>query len=179
MVVSLRLHNHKGLKKCAITNLSRINILCGKNNSGKTTILEAINSEENRSLGYNLTKDFFDKVLKQILPNMGWNIKQEFVQINKEQHNVTLEIVFSESYKKASRRPWHLDEQDEFIKILKETYDSKPLVTQYKFPDLALRGIYNSIFEKPLNTILLPPKRYLQVDSKCRWNWNTQSLILL
>jgi len=38
----IRLKTHKGLKAATLSDLGKINVVCGPNNSGKTTILECI-----------------------------------------------------------------------------------------------------------------------------------------
>ncbi len=42
MLRSIRIRNYRGFKDCKIENLGRINIFAGMNNSGKTTLLEAL-----------------------------------------------------------------------------------------------------------------------------------------
>jgi AAA15 family ATPase/GTPase len=44
MYKHLKAMNHKGVKKIVLDDLGYINILCGKNDSGKTSILEALNA---------------------------------------------------------------------------------------------------------------------------------------
>jgi len=38
----VRLHAHKGLNGGTLQDLQKINIICGPNNSGKTTVLECL-----------------------------------------------------------------------------------------------------------------------------------------
>ena len=42
MIETVKLSKHKGIKSLTIYELDHINIICGKNNSGKSSILEAI-----------------------------------------------------------------------------------------------------------------------------------------
>lgn len=42
MIKYLKANSHKGIKEIELTDLSKINIVCGKNNSGKTSVLESI-----------------------------------------------------------------------------------------------------------------------------------------
>ncbi len=42
MYKSFKIENFRGIKKCELTELKRINIFLGKNNCGKSSILEAI-----------------------------------------------------------------------------------------------------------------------------------------
>ena len=39
---SLEIHNFRGLKELCIDRLGRVNLLTGKNNVGKTSVLEAL-----------------------------------------------------------------------------------------------------------------------------------------
>lgn len=51
MIEYIKAKNHKGIDELKFLNLGHINILCGKNNSGKTSILEAIVNDSTFSLG--------------------------------------------------------------------------------------------------------------------------------
>lgn len=42
MFESLKLKEHKGITEVKLARLGHINVFCGKNNSGKTSLLEAI-----------------------------------------------------------------------------------------------------------------------------------------
>lgn len=56
MIINIKLQSYKAIKEILLEDLSKINVICGKNNSGKTTVLEAINKREHRSLTIRLTK---------------------------------------------------------------------------------------------------------------------------
>ena len=43
----IKLKAHKGLKEVTLLRLEKINVICGPNNSGKTTVLECV---EDRNL---------------------------------------------------------------------------------------------------------------------------------
>ena len=42
MLSSLQIENFKGIKSGTISNLSQVNVLVGRNNSGKSTVLDAL-----------------------------------------------------------------------------------------------------------------------------------------
>jgi predicted ATPase len=42
MFENFKISGIKGLKECYLLNLGKINVICGKNNSGKSTVLEGI-----------------------------------------------------------------------------------------------------------------------------------------
>lgn len=56
MIRNIKLTKYKGIEEISLENLGQLNIFCGRNNSGKTSILESINSNENRSLGLLITE---------------------------------------------------------------------------------------------------------------------------
>jgi AAA15 family ATPase/GTPase len=64
MFTNLHLGQHKGLTSGWLRNLGRINIICGKNNSGKSTVLEAINFTFSSSPALQLTNSELDQIFK-------------------------------------------------------------------------------------------------------------------
>lgn len=71
MILStIAIENYRGIKQTCLKNLGKINVLCGKNNTGKSTILQAIN--ESKKLGdvhvgfefESLSKENTDKLIK-------------------------------------------------------------------------------------------------------------------
>lgn len=46
MIASIRIKNYKNLKDLNLKSLSPINLITGKNNAGKTSLLEALCIEE-------------------------------------------------------------------------------------------------------------------------------------
>ncbi len=68
MLENLRLHNHKGIKRIELSKLGHINVFCGKNNSGKTALLEAIQDPSKRSTGRKLTPEGIDKLRGRFRP---------------------------------------------------------------------------------------------------------------
>lgn len=82
---NLRLQNLKGIKSCELLNLSKINVICGKNNSGKSTILECIAKHDdrgkptNRIGGFNINEQtikYLNNQLFNILSRNGYNNTQ-------------------------------------------------------------------------------------------------------
>lgn len=54
MFQHLEIKNIKALRECELRDLGKINVLCGKNNSGKSTVLEGISDKTKRFLGVTL-----------------------------------------------------------------------------------------------------------------------------
>ncbi len=51
MIEYLSAKNHKALKYAQLNELGRINIICGRNNSGKTSLLEALCADKKYGIG--------------------------------------------------------------------------------------------------------------------------------
>ena len=49
MFTNIKVSNIKGLQECSLLDLGKINVICGKNNSGKSTLLEGI--DKHRAVG--------------------------------------------------------------------------------------------------------------------------------
>ena len=60
----LRLGPLRALKQCDLLNLGRINVLCGKNNTGKSTLLEAAAGEKTAGVGFSPDEKFVDALIK-------------------------------------------------------------------------------------------------------------------
>ncbi|MGE8723279.1 ATP-dependent nuclease [Leptospira terpstrae] len=56
MINQIRLRNYKGITNIHLTDLKKVNVISGRNNSGKSSILEAC-SKENHRIFYNLDYD--------------------------------------------------------------------------------------------------------------------------
>jgi predicted ATPase len=48
MLDSVKIHDFRGLKDCQLLSLGRVNIVCGRNNSGKTTMLSALAAKDDQ-----------------------------------------------------------------------------------------------------------------------------------
>ena len=51
MLEAIKLKGHKGIEEIALQDLDHINVICGKNNSGKTSLVEAICNAKTRAFG--------------------------------------------------------------------------------------------------------------------------------
>src|SRR5436309_2549896 len=60
----LRLGPLRALKSCDLLNLGKINVLCGKNNTGKSTLLEAASYRGTASFGLTPDDAFIERLVK-------------------------------------------------------------------------------------------------------------------
>lgn len=76
MIRNIRLVQHKGVTRVDLMSLGRINVVCGKNNSGKTTLLEAMVNSKTRHLGIVLDASVADDLHQTTDQLMGWRGSQ-------------------------------------------------------------------------------------------------------
>lgn len=66
MINNFKLKNHKGIKELYLENLDKINIICGKNNSGKTSILEALTTSSKVEAGLNNFQESSEMIFNEV-----------------------------------------------------------------------------------------------------------------
>jgi hypothetical protein len=69
----IRLYNHKGLKSATLNDLEKINVVCGPNNSGKTTVLECIANQNFSAIGLSITPEHAKKIAQDSAQGFGWS----------------------------------------------------------------------------------------------------------
>ena len=154
MFNTIKIKKIKGLESCVLRNLGRINVICGKNNSGKSTLLEGINSSDHRGILLNLssdkTKTFYDKSINRT----PWDGRQENL-------NNLYETIINDSFN--SREEWFSNESDIFIESIIE-YSKKyvPFKKTFTLNEGFLKTSYHEIFPEVPKTILIPAKRRLE-----------------
>lgn len=73
----IKIHDIKRINKegVLLSGLGKINIVCGKNNSGKTSLLEGINLKEKSEEGRKLKTRDIDIIFNAALLGAGWSPK--------------------------------------------------------------------------------------------------------
>src|SRR5262249_45742785 len=68
----LKLRSHKGLKQAILTDLGQINVLCGPNGGGKTTVLECIADNSRRLIGTRFSKQDIVNISAEAESPINW-----------------------------------------------------------------------------------------------------------
>jgi energy-coupling factor transporter ATP-binding protein EcfA2 len=152
----VRVFNHKGLTECTLENLGRVNIICGRNNSGKTTILEALDSSEHRAYGKKFGERNVDEIYEQTRGIGGWDRRSPGLE-SRYRAVLTRAIAV---------RIWYSDQAEEFIAEVDKLRKDTDLRSFGSFNTGILVKAYESQFPESTRTILLPPKRYLEPDRR-------------
>jgi len=124
MITSLSIKNFRGIKRLDLENLGQVNVIAGKNNSSKSTVLEALAL----LLGANNGIQAFKEILQEILIWRGWYGVQAIddlfhknfrvFEINATKNNELLKLALQNGSEK--------DKHELFTKLIKE---NKPLLT--------------------------------------------------
>src|SRR5436190_23797197 len=67
-----RLNAHKGLQAALLQDLQKINVICGPNNSGKTTVLECLANPKLCAQGLNFSADAAKSLAEESASGFGW-----------------------------------------------------------------------------------------------------------
>ena len=96
MFAHLKIENIKGIKQAVLNDLGKINIICGKNNSGKSSLLEGIASDEHRTYGLVLGEEQVQSIFSDSVKEHGWRGGKEHRGNNEEYQAI---LVPCNSYK--------------------------------------------------------------------------------
>ena len=150
MFENLKISNIKALRECQLQNLGKINVICGKNNSGKSTLLQGIHSTNNRKIG-------------KLLDEASLNLFDEFcVEVTKRYRTTgpeSLEQILTRVLRETAQAQdlWFADQKDAFANQIAKGVDIREL-SDY------VSTAWNQFYADNDNTILLPPKRHLELS---------------
>jgi AAA15 family ATPase/GTPase len=168
MIEYIKLTNHKALKQAQMSDLGNINIICGKNNSGKTTILEALFDSKCHSIGKKvddadwLTELFKPQVKRYTRPVPETSLARFRKHIERLiQDNV---IWYSDENNKIIKEFYESKNNDANLGVSPGTYEFEPLLTEF--------------FDKSnkyFAPFLIPPKRQMEFQSGINLNQDVLS----
>lgn len=152
----LRALKHKGINDIELCGLGHISVLCGKNNSGKTSILEALSAKETVAIG------------KKVTPEDAKWLEDLFkAEADKYQYNQRPHIDWFSKFIKEfiERKPiWYNDAIDNITKEINEGQKIFVGVGNRAAP-IDYKKILNKYFEnliKDYKPVIIPPKRSLE-----------------
>ena len=165
----IKVQNIKGITEPIVLNgLGKINIVCGKNNSGKTSILEGINTKDKSSEGRRLSSNDIDTIFTIALRGAGWAYKDN---PNSPEGKVYKNLLEEEAKKKEV---WFSDETNAFVQVVNELYDNSSQLRRYQRGNAEIG--FNTAFHERTTTVLLPPKRQLELTTSVNSSQETQPI---
>lgn len=173
MYHSLKAKGHKGVQKVVLSDLGRINVLCGRNNSGKTSILEALNDQQKQAVGIKISEEQITRLKEKCA-----DVSKAYTTPNPRTMSAALndalstvlhagDILFSDD----------LDSKNQmFNNIISDSILKSSNVRFSK--NLALNEWIENLLKDSLvkpTTILIPPKRTLEHMAPINANQSVQS----
>lgn len=156
MFEQLKVLKHKALEGCILTDLNRINVICGKNNSGKSTLLEGINQKQTCIAGQRFDESKLKKFYDDTISKMSWQESR-----HSGRHQLYFKILRNIM---SSQEIWYENEDKHLAQqIINTCWNSVPL-NGFPIPETNITSVYGSIIGNNVNTILLPPKRILELS---------------
>lgn len=159
MINYLKLKNYKGIKEAKLENLGHINIICGKNNSGKSSILEAINTNDCCKLGRKFEENDIDEWLsfgKSVIRGYVDPSPHTYLAWYEEFIKKQIDTIFYED-EIEDKKKYFLDNRTDYLKH----FGNDGALFNFSIPIL---NFIKNIKDKFL-PIIIPPKRILKVTT--------------
>src|SRR6266487_4748870 len=145
----IRLHTHKGLKGATLDDLQKINVICGPNNSGKTTVLECLANPKLCTVGLTFSGEAAKSIAKESAHGFGWG------EGNRHLDNTFMQLAEQAI---ASRPAWFANEIEQLFGLINWTQH----FGNWSRPSGQLQQAFTAKFSKPPKTVLIPAKRRLE-----------------
>lgn len=144
----VRLDGHRGVRAVVLSGFGQLNVICGPNNSGKSTVLECLCDEKRHKTGRILVDTDIERLEDDFLAGGSWS-------------HPSFSKVWRESLKEiaASRPFWFSDHGPELWSSMFEKWRTRfnnTLGNEGRF-----HHSYSSLFPVPPKTVLIPAKRRL------------------
>jgi hypothetical protein len=149
----LHLFATKGLKDCVLHELGKINVVCGKNNSGKSTVLEAIVEQRTCAHGLQFGQDEAETLAVACLHGKGWGENPDF---DRRFRAIVVDVA-------SSREIWYSNESQQFLSeiVARRTSDSQ--LRRWTFNENSITAAFGAQFPERPQVVLVPPKRNLEL----------------
>jgi energy-coupling factor transporter ATP-binding protein EcfA2 len=149
----IQLRPHKGLKNATLSELEKINVVCGPNNSGKTTILECI-ANRNYVVGMEVSNELAQSIAERGLQGRpGWG------------DDSTMNDLYIRHVKNSL-----LQQPIWFSSQIKKLLDGVnwSFAGSWANPQGQLSYAFENAFPKLPPTVLIPAKRRLETSKEVR-----------
>ena len=149
----LRLNGLKGLLQTDLLDLGKINIICGKNNSGKSTVLEAINSSNHRLKGMQMNEAHIT-ALQETRSKMRW--MGNLNVLNHLYDTIMRQVI-------ESQRLWFQSDNQILVNQLRDRWTGQTHSSNVTEENVV--AVFNNLFPSDPKTLILPPKRDIRIGT--------------
>lgn len=153
MIQHLEVKTIRALRGARLEDLGKLNIICGRNNSGKSTLLEGITKGNLRVPG----RTFTDEVIGQLVDSikkMAWPTHGD---------PLTSDLTEKISNIATEQGIWYKRDGEAFRDKLENTHRQSATAESYKLAGIIVLTAFYGLYGEDAVPILVPPKRALQV----------------
>ncbi|HYG37993.1 MAG TPA: AAA family ATPase [Cytophagales bacterium] len=155
MIKNIKLFNYKGLATLYLTNLGQMNVICGKNSSGKSTVLEAAVAERSYNVGIEITRE-------QLINQFSSTISH----YSEPAQSQGLRWITNFANEQTTTNPiWYASNLENHLRDLNKSYNEDGYLHRYNNNPYNLQSNLTSFFKNhtpKYNPVLIPPKRKLK-----------------
>lgn len=156
MIEHIKLKFYKGIESVSLHSLGQINVICGKNNSGKSSILEAMVDKNHFGLGKKV-----DESIKTLFKPLSLNYSDPVPSESMRWFDALI------SELSANDEIWFNSDISEIINFIKDNMRLDRYLAKYNRDIFEFDNILSIFFESIVNEykpFLIPPKRSISFD---------------
>lgn len=169
MFTNLKIIPNKALSETLLLNLGKINVICGKNNSGKSRLLESIYDDSKTVLGLSFSDIEFQKIFSGY---KGVQIKKGYSGGTPRPESFKSSFEFALNTLIDEKKVYFADDVKPFTDKLSEIFERKHSKAGYDLITKSIEAEFHQIFHeaKPeIKKALLPPKRILEASEEIKF----------
>lgn len=161
MLETIRVGPLRVLPRVTLALLGRINVVCGRNSSGKSTLIDAINSPGTRQCGVASTGAFATAMENAVLEASGTASQHGLYQ--NAMKRVAAEAIGSQAF-------WFASDQSAFIGTLQAAHKNNHLARSQNWNLSHVQQAFDRATARTVDTMLIPAKRKLETTSSLAFN---------
>lgn len=155
MPQNIYLNENAPLAATEICNLGKLNVICGKNNSGKSTVLRAIADQGLSQIGITANEELAD--------SLAHFLAQGTIFINNNEWTVSgIQLRDTIRQTIASKDVWFRKDSGAYLETLKKLWKENRHLRGYNLEDGRYTNGYLTQIRSNEKCVLLPPKRNLE-----------------
>lgn len=167
MLKYLRIPPSNVLEQVVLSNLGQINVVCGRNNSGKTTLLNAIATGKGASPGRELTSEDAQTIVDSYSQGTVFRSETGLSRLGQDLLGVVGGVL-------RAKTIWFESDQSQFAASLQAEFKSSRNIRQFTFDEGRAKVTFSSIFEQLPARLLVPPKRSIDHSVSVSDNANAE-----
>jgi len=155
MPQNIYLNENAPLSGSEIHNLGKLNVICGRNNSGKSTVLRAIANPDLSQVGISAIEKLADDIARA-------TAQDSIFLSNNEWTNLGIQLRDTVKQTTANKEVWFPKDSGFYLHTLRTLWKSNQFLRGYNLDETKIESIYRAQFTSNERRVLLPPKRNLE-----------------